>query len=237
MCVDRFAPDRQARTLMATHSVVPGTWLSMAFVNGGGLALRGFRDRIAAGVAGTRVPYAALDGLAARAEPGAGGLVWLPHLQGRVLPPRPHVRGGWVGLTAGHTLGEMYRAILEGVAFEYAVWARMAAVPLHEARVLGGGAASGLWNQIKADALGIDWVPTVRQEAGVLGDALIAAAATGHVTDLAAAAAAWQRTGPPVRPDPDRHRRYQPLIGAYREFGDGTVPLFDGLARATAPPA
>jgi xylulokinase len=238
MCTDRFAPD-PARTLMATHSVVPGTWLSMAFVNGGGLALRWFRDEVATGLRGDERAYARLDELAAAVEPGAGGLLWLPHLQGRVLPPQPHVRGGWVGLTAGHTHAHMYRAILEGIAFEYAAWARLAADAgggaLREARALGGGARSAVWNQVKADVLGVDWVPVAQQEAGVLADALIAASATGHVTDLAAAAAAWQQTTAPVRPDPDRHHRYQALLAAYEELSRRTTPVFEQLGALHMP--
>lgn len=242
VCTDRFAPD-PARTLMATHSVVPGTWLSMAFVNGGGLALRWFRDEVATALRGDQDAYRQLDALARAVEPGAGGLLWLPHLQGRVLPPQPHVRGGWLGLTAGHTHGHMYRAILEGIAFEYAAWARLAAeaagVSLREVRALGGGARSGLWNQIKADVLGVDWVPVAQQEAGVLADALIAAAATGHVTDLPAAAAAWQQTAAPVRPDAGRHHRYQAVLAAYEELSGRVGPTFELLAGAAtdSPPA
>jgi xylulokinase len=245
LCTGAFTPDRAARTLMAAHSVIRGTWLSYAFVNGGGLGPRWFRDQLAAGLpgldggdapAGMAIPYERLDRLAGVIEPGAGGLLWLPHLQGKVLPPQPHVRGGWLGLTNGHTPGHMYRAILEGIAYEYATWARLAAgaagAGLREARVLGGGASSPLWNQIKADVLGADWVPVERQEAGVLADALIAAAATGHVTDLTATADAWQRTGAPVRPDRARHERYQPLLAAYEALGDLTGPLFELLARA-----
>jgi xylulokinase len=180
---------------------------------------------------GGTVDYAALDRLAAAVEPGSGGLVWLPHLHGRVLPPQPYVRGSWLGLTAGHDLGEMYRAILEGIAFEYAVWARMAANPVRQARVLGGGAASRLWNQIKADMLGIEWVPTVRQEAGVLADAVIAAAATGHVADVAVTAQSWQGTSTPLRPDPERHRRYRPLVDAYQALSERAASMFAELAR------
>ena len=95
--------------------------------------------------------------------------------------------------------------------------------------MLGGGARSHLWNQIKADVLGIAWVPTVRQECGVLGDALIAAAATGHVDDLAATAKAWQQTGQPIRPDPRRHQRYQELLAAHRELGERIVGVFERL--------
>ncbi|HEX2063484.1 MAG TPA: FGGY-family carbohydrate kinase, partial [Acidimicrobiales bacterium] len=240
MCLDAFTPDVEHRTLMATHSVAEGVYIALAFINGGGLALRWFRDQVAEGLAGDAQAYRKLDEQAASVEPGSGGLLWMPHVQGRVLPPQPHVRGGWVGLTSGHTHGHMYRAILEGIAYEYADWARLAGElgggELHEARVLGGGARSALWNQIKADVLGIEWVPTVREECGVLGDALIAAAATGHVTDLKGTARAWQRTGEPVRPDPDRHARYRELAAAYRELAAGVLPVFERLAAATAAP-
>jgi xylulokinase len=234
MCVDAFAPDVTHRTLMATHSVIRGVYIALTFINGGGLALRWFRDHVATDLAGDPNAYERLDEFAAKVEPGSGGLLWLPHIQGRVLPPQPHVRGAWVGLTSGHGHGHLYRAILEGIAYEYAEWARLAVdaagVELHEARVLGGGARSRLWNQIKADVLGVDWVPTVRQECGVLGDALIAAAATGHVDDLAATAQAWQRTEEPLHPEPERHRRYQRLLAAYREAGERVVPVFERLA-------
>jgi xylulokinase len=233
MCVDAFAPDVGHWTLMATHSVVPGVWISLAFINGGGLALRWFRDQVVTGMAGDPDAYQRLDRLAEAAGPGAGGLLWLPHFQGRVLPPQPAVRGGWLGLTSGHGHGHLFRAILEGIAYEYAEWARLAGeaagADLQEARVLGGGARSRLWNQIKADVLGIDWVPTVRQECGVLGDALIAAAATGHVNDLATTARAWQRTEPAVRPDPGARRRYTELLAAYRELGERVGPVFERL--------
>jgi xylulokinase len=133
----------------------------------------------------------------------------------------------------------MFRAILEGIAYEYAEWARLAAEAGSgeptEARVLGGGARSELWNQIKADVLGIDWVPTVRQECGVLGDALVAAAATGHVAveKLAGVAKSWQETAEPVHPDPDRHRRYRELQATYRELAERAGPVFERLGQAS----
>lgn len=238
MCLDTFTPDVEHRTLMATHSVADGVYIALAFINGGGLALRWFRDQVADELAGDPEAYRKLDERAASVEPGSGGLLWMPHIQGRVLPPQPHIRGGWVGLTSGHTPGHMYRAILEGIAYEYADWARLAGDlgggELHESRVLGGGARSALWNQIKADVLGIEWVPTVREECGVLGDALIAAAATGHVKDLKGTAKAWQQTREPVRPDPDRHTRYRELVAAYRELAGRILPVFERLAAATA---
>jgi xylulokinase len=139
-----------------------------------------------------------------------------------------------VGLTAGHTHGHLFRALLEGIAYEYAAWALLARAggkrtSLEEARALGGGAGSQLWNQIKADVLGIRWVPTRRQECGVLGDALVAAAATGHVSDLAATAKQWQRTADPVVPDPDRTRVYDHLRAAYDDLGASLLPIMNRL--------
>ena len=83
--------------------------------------------------------------------------------------------------------------------------------------------------------LGIDWVPTVRQECGVLGDALIAAAATGQVADLAVTAKAWQQTAEPVRPDRERHERYRELLAVHRELGERVVGVFEHLGGVPAP--
>jgi xylulokinase len=238
MCTNSFAPDVSQRTLMATHSVINGIYIMLAFINGGGLALRWFRDELVPEWRERSDAYRRLDQLAGEVEPGSGGLLWYPHVHGRVLPPQPKARGSWVGLTAAHTRAHLFRSLLEGIAYEYAEWARLASeaaggVPLTHARVLGGGAASTLWNRIKADVLGIEWVPTLRQECGVLGDALIAAASTGHVDDLAATAEAWQQTGDPVRPDADAHAVYEEILIAYRELGGRLAPVFQTLDRAT----
>ena len=234
ICLADFHPDLNGHTLMASRGIVPGTFINLAFVNGGGLALRWFRDQVAAREG--MDAYRDLDRLAAGVPPGSEGLLWYPHLQGRVLPPSPHVRAGWVGLTSRHGHGQMYRSILEGIAFEYAGWARLASaaggVRLSEARVLGGGARSRVWNQIKADVLGIDWVPTLTQEAGVLGDALIAAAATGHVEDMAATIEQWQATGDPVHPDPEAHHTYSRLEPAYHHMAESFGSIFEKLQEA-----
>ncbi|AYY15014.1 xylulose kinase [Actinobacteria bacterium YIM 96077] len=232
VCTDGYQPDTANLTLTSGHSVIAGKFIALAFINGGGLALRWFRDEIATDLADSPNAYAELDRLAGAVEPGCGGLLWFPHFQGGVLPPQPRARGAWVGLTAGHERGHMFRALLEGIAYEYAVWAELArgiGQDLHEARALGGGAASPLWNGIKADVLGIDWVPTLRQEGGVLADALIAAAATGHVDDLAATAQEWQETTEPIRPDPDRHATYWTLRTAYNELRNQLGPVYARL--------
>lgn len=242
VCVDGFRPDTRDLTLACSPSIVPGRFISQAFVNGGGLALRWLRDELGGDLAGDPDAFRELDRQAAEVVPGSGGLLWFPHFQGCVLPPDPRARSAWVGLTSGHTRGHLFRAILEGIAYEYAAWAdivRGTGQTIHEARVLGGGAGSPLWNQIKADVLGIDFVPMVRQECGVLADALTAAAATGHVTDIPATIKDWQEAGEVVRPDAGRHATYGHHLRAYealrRNLGEVYRHLADAVAATDAP--
>jgi xylulokinase len=63
----------------------------------------------------------------------------------------------------------------------------------------------------------------------VLGDALIAAAATGHVRDLAGTAKQWQQTAEPVVPDPERARAYARMRAAYDELAARLPPILDRL--------
>lgn len=237
VCLDEFRPDLASHTLLAARGIVPGTFVNMAFINGGGLALRWFRDEIATDLRGNPNAYRILDELATGVPPGSDGLLWFPHLQGQVLPPWPDARGAWVGLTAGHSRGHLYRALLEGIAFEYSRWVDLATngigTAIREVRALGGGAASQLWNQVKADVLNIDWVPLQKQECGVLGDALIGAAATGHISDLARTAEAWQQLGSVVHPDEDHVAAYRRLAPAYHDLADALRPVFRHIGQAT----
>ena len=61
---------------MAAHSVVDGTFLSYAFINGGGLCLRWFRDEITPELAGDPGACARLDEPAAAVPPGSDRLLW-----------------------------------------------------------------------------------------------------------------------------------------------------------------
>ncbi len=230
MCVDGFQPDLQTHTLLASRGIVPGTFVNLAFVNGGGLALRWFRDHVAK--LSSADAYRQLDELAAEVPAGSEGCMWYPHLQGRVLPPSPNARGGWIGLTSRHERGHLFRAMLEGIALEYAEWARLCGqvggTRLTEVRAVGGGAASRLWNQIKADVLGINWVPVVG-EGGALGTALVAAAASGHVTDLARTIEIWQTTRESFEPNQQVHQRYQTVRRAYRVVAEALSEVYEQL--------
>lgn len=240
VCTDRPVVDLKHRTFLSARSIVPGRWIPLAYINGGGLCLRWFRDEIAGcrpGTAEAAEAYAHLDKLAAALPPGSGSLVCLPHFGGRVTPADPAARGLWLGLSWGHRLEHLYRAILEGIAYEYRCYVEVLEDILPdcvftEARVIGGGAASSVWNQIKADVLGLPYVQVDRKECATWGSALVAGHAVGVYSDVAAAATSAVHVTRRHLPDWAAHRRYQAFVEVYKDLFDRLAPSFRALRRA-----
>jgi xylulokinase len=207
-----YVADRQNRALLTMRSILPGLWHPLAYIGGGGLALRWFRDAFFNRSRGEPLApeddlYSRLSDLAASAPPGAEGLLFSPHLGGRICPSAPEMRGAWLGFSWGHTQAHFARAILESVAYEYAYYLSVlrTLVPdleLAETRVVGGGAASAVWNQIKADVLGVPYQPLQGAEFGTWGAAVVAARAAGLGDDLGAIAQrAVRPAGEPALPN------------------------------------
>lgn len=217
-CTDRYAPDCQNRTLILMRSVVPGVWNPLAYIAGGGLALRWFRDNFFSWNEQTTDPdsaYERLFEIAVLAPAGSDGLLFCPHLGGRVCPATPEMRGAWIGFSWGHTQGHLFRAILESIGYEYAYYLRIIRglfpdLKLIQARVIGGGARSQVWNQIKADILGVTYRRVMRRESATWGSALIAGKASGLIDDLAERALeSAQVSEESVDPNPAVSAEYQ----------------------------
>jgi len=136
---------------------------------------------------------AELDAMAAQAPPGAAGVTFIPALAGAMTPEwRADARGSLLGLAATHDRPHIARAVLEGLAFacrDVAGRLRSLGLPTPHALVLGGGAQSRLWIQIRADALQIPHHVSARTDTSAIGAAMIAAVAAGIHADLRAAAA------------------------------------------------
>jgi xylulokinase len=218
-----FRPDRRQRILSCAHAATPGLWHPYAYINGGGMNLKWFADqRFHTGAKSSSASaFAALDRAAARLLPDADAPFFVPHLGGRVSPSWPGLRGAWVGLNWSHTTAHLWRAMLESVALEYAVYRQALAalfprLRVAELRVTGGGQKSALWNQIKADALGVKVVQIAHNQGAPLGSALLAAYGAGLVKDLDQAAHQWITTGKVTRPEATASTRYQPRLKRYQ---------------------
>ena len=133
--------------------------------------------------AGTQVP-GGLEAMAASAPAGAGGLIFLPYLNGERAPIwDAEARGVFFGLSSTHRHAHLARAVMEGVAFSLRqVLARVEAATgarVDRVHASGGPARLALWNQIKADVLGRPLVIPRETHAACLGAAMLAAIGSG----------------------------------------------------------
>ena len=221
-----FQPDLSERTLGCGQSAVPGLWHPYAYINGGGMNLEWFRKEIAnrgAEDGNSTLSFKELDALAGALTPVKSDPVFIPHLGGRVSPSQPHLRGAWIGLEWNHTLGHLYRAALEGVALEYGIYLQILKnlyqdLNISEIRITGGGEKSPIWNQIKADMLGVSVVQIEASEGAPMGLALLAGYASGIFKDLDEAAQQWTKTGHKTTPDPQKIELYRERLSRYRAY-------------------
>ncbi|MFN2298696.1 MAG: xylulokinase [Anaerolineales bacterium] len=215
---------------------IPGSYLMETVLLGGGHTVAWFMEKFAAGE-----PRELYEKAASDIPPGSGGLVAVPYWNS-VLGPYwdPAASGIVIGWRSHHTPAHLYRAILEGTAFEQ----RFGTQNVEQAMgagveryiAIGGGARSGLWRRILADVTGKPVYRAEATEAAALGAGILAAAAAGCFTDIRQAAAAMTRILPdPDEPDPERrayYRRmfeevYRPLFPAVRPFVDKLAAFAD----------
>lgn len=218
----QYVVDRAFRTMMGA---APGTYFLESDLKGGTFTL----DWLVEKWLGARRD--ALDGLervAERLPPGSDGLILVPYWNG-VMDPywNDDATGIVLGFHGAHGPAHLYRAVLEGIAFEQRlhVEAIEAAtkVRIDELVVMGGGSASALWCRIIASVTGRRVTRAGSREATALGAAMLAAAGVGLYPDVDSAARAMSTTGESFEPGADA-----PLYDAlYREV---YAKLYDSLA-------
>ena len=212
--------------LVETHAHAdPRVWLveNPGFVSGG--SVRWFQD-LFGGAA-----FAELDTEAAGSGPGSDGVTFLPTLSGSTAPRwNDRARGVFAGLSLNHGRGQLFRAVLEGCSFALRdVVDRLAAMGLaaDEIRVVGGGARSPLWLQMKADVTGRRVRVLANDEATALGAAMLAGVGAGTFSDLDEAVAGLTILDPAIyEPDGGTTAAYADAYGRYRDLFDAVEPGF-----------
>lgn len=189
-----------------SHRHPGGWWLPGGASNTGGRALQ------------VRFPGADLPALdRAAAERGPACMVTYPLVgQGERFPfSSAEARGFSLGQPADEV--ELYRSLLEGVAFVerlgYERFRSLGAEPTAQVIASGRASASPVWNAVRAAVLGTCLL--AKPQAGTcLGACMLAAAGTLH-PDLASASEAMSPRGTEFEPDP---RESRPLDEGYRRF-------------------
>jgi xylulokinase len=164
--------------------------------------------------------FAELVDEAARWEPGAEGLTFLPYLTGERTPhANPDARGAYAGLTVRHDRGALARAVLEGVAFGMRDALDLVASLGGQARVgrvSGGGAKSDLWMRILASVLELPLERIAVDEGAAYGAALLGGVAGGAWADPEEAVRACVKVRETVEPDPTWIEPYREAQERYR---------------------
>ena len=214
--------------------VVPPLWTGPAplpglHYDGGAMAGTGRAlDWLVGDALGGTATLAELLTEAATAPVGAGGLLFLPYLAGERWPLHdPAARGAFVGLTLRHRRAHLVRAVLEAAAFalrHVAAPAVAAGLPFTELRVTGGTAASRLWNQVKADVVGVEVAVPRVAEASVAGAAVLAAVGAGMADDERAGIDALVGVAERLAPDPAARAIYDRLAPEYEDLHARLAP-------------
>jgi len=129
-----------------------------------------------------------------------GNILVVPHFNGAATPYMDGgAKGTIIGLSLSHTAKDIYKSVMEGVAYEMLgniIFLEKAGIRLNYLHSTGGGAKSALWMQIKANMLNKELISVQGDEAGTVGSAMLAAVALGQYKNIEDAASSfiWRGT-------------------------------------------
>lgn len=239
VCVDRPIP---AEGLVIFPHVVPRLWMLDAVMTATGGSFKWFRDQLGdveiemAQRLGLD-PYDVLTLEAEKEAPGAGGVIFLPYMQGEQCPIWDvKARGVFFGLSLSTTKAQLIRAVMEGCVYGLKHNIKViesVSEPVAELRIVGGAAKSRLWNQITADILGVPVVvPEVFNSAPV-GNAILAGMGVGLYPDLEETLPQIVSERARFYPRPEVHEIYNRFYEIYEGLYPALKDSFHRLAAVT----
>ncbi len=171
--------------------------------------------------------------MAASVPAGSDGCIFLPWLNGTIVPEEnDHVRGGFLNIKLSTTRAHMVRSIMEGLAFN-SRWTRGPAERFIDRkfpnfRFAGGGALSDLWAQIHADVLGVPILQVADAQNTTIRGAAFAAMVTLGVRSLedVPGMVKIRRT---CEPDEANRAVYDRLYRQFREIYKRNKKIFAAL--------
>jgi len=216
------------RRLYLDAHPVPGRWLPNGCMATSGSLIRWFQSLIG-GIALTD-----LDDEAADRAPAE--ILCLPYFLGEKSPIHdPDLRGVFAGMHLGHTRGDLYRSVLEAIAFGFRHHVDVfgdIGIPFTRVMITNGGSKSTLWKQIHADVLGHEMLPVWGHPGASLGAAVIAAIGVGELDDWSDADR-FIAVEKPFVPDPARRDAYDAAYATWQELSAAMTPISHAIARTT----
>ncbi len=163
------------------------------------------------------------DASRADAPPGAGGVLFLPHLAGAACPVADaDSRGAFSGITAATTRDHLLQAVVEGLNFQFRdiLEALQAGLGVRFDRIAagGGGAKNAFWVQNRADVTGLPVDVPETTDASLLGAAMLAGVGVGIYKDVDDAQRRVAGTVRTVAPRPERTAAYAEAFARYKRL-------------------
>ena len=164
--------------------------------------------------------WARLIALASHSPIGSNGVFFLPHMSGSFCPVLdPASAGAFVGLRNLASRGDLFRAVIEGLNYQFLeivrAFERGLGVRNDRIVAIGGPTKNQLWMQGKADVTGLVVEVPDMEEAVPLGAALLAGIGTGVYRNEQDAFNQVYRPGTCYVPDKQAQARYRELYARY----------------------
>lgn len=168
-------PEFKEDSFVPCHYSFDGSYCLLSWSPTAGMALKWFKEAFLKDKS-----FKELDEMAVRVPVGSDGVTFLPYLCGSTMPKyNPEARGSFTGLTTEHTPAHFVRSIMESVSCVLKSNLDYLGIPVEEIRIMGGGAKSPLWCEMKADITGKRLVTLKNKETACLGAAILAGVGAG----------------------------------------------------------
>ncbi len=226
---------------VVTASAVKGKWTIEAGMSTAGAVLRWFRDQFAEGESilanmTRRRAYEYLDMEAEYVPPGSNGLIVLPFFSGARAPRwNPKARGLIFGLTVYHSRAHVFRALMEGIAYEIRKILEVLQeqeISSNEIVVMGGGGKTPTWARIKANVTGKEVILPELLDAALAGDAIVAGVGTKLIESFSEGTKLFFKERARIKPDPQITKVYDKYYKIYDQLVSAMENYYEMLAEA-----
>ncbi|MDG3085349.1 FGGY family carbohydrate kinase [Vibrio hannami] len=202
-------------------------WGTFSILDAGGDAMRWVRLVLK----DNQVSYPELAKQAQNAPIGSNALMFLPYLTGERNSEKCNSKAQWFGLSRMHRIGDIYRSVMEGVAFaaKRNLDAMKTSEKISQIIASGGGAKDDFWLRIKASVYNVPIVKTKGDENGILGCAMLGCLAIGAYDDLDKTVEKFVLVDKVINPVPEWVEYYERAYVLYNQLYKSSQQYYDQL--------
>lgn len=211
-------------------SAVDDTWANLSCTLSAGQSVKWFVDNVL-----DSSIYKNLEEKINKIPIGSNKLIFLPYLLGERSPILDEkAKACFIGLNNSHDKFDMYRSILEGVAYSQKQCmdiVKNMGVRFSKLRIGGGGSSSDTWTKMFADVLNCKVEMINNIEIASLGAAILAGVGVGVFEDIEEAIKGMIKSKNLILPNIESHFEYMKFYEVYNNLYGYLHETFEEIAR------